>query len=147
MICVCWTSLDGGNHCLLSLDCYLDHECIWVLLSSIVTRRLKNPRGSCQIGPKWFVKQALDHASEQHWDILGTLWLTAFSCLKFCSSSFSGYRQGLINLFSCLVDIPHFWNCHLRWSPRTFFVCSAQMSCSKPSNPILDCGVGRALMT
>jgi hypothetical protein len=40
-----------------------------------------------------------------------------------------------------------FRNCHLSWSSRTFLVVGAQMSCSKPSNPVLDCGIERALIT
>jgi hypothetical protein len=41
-----------------------------------------------------------------------------------------------------------FWTCHSSLSPRMFFVFSAQMPGFKPSNPVLDCGVGRrALIT
>jgi hypothetical protein len=52
---------------------------IWILDSTIVTRRLKYP---AEIGPKWFVKQALNHASDQQWDIREPIWLRAFSCLR-----------------------------------------------------------------
>jgi hypothetical protein len=39
-----------------------------------------------------------------------------------------------------------FWNCHLSCSHKTLFVFSAQVPCSKPSDLVLNCWVGRALI-
>jgi hypothetical protein len=45
-------------------------------------RWLKISQDPSEIGPKWFVKQALNHTSEQHRDSWEPIWLRAFLCLK-----------------------------------------------------------------
>jgi hypothetical protein len=56
--------------CLHSLDCaLLSGSCIWIQVSSIVTRWFKNPTGSRRNRPKMACEAALDHASDQQWDI------------------------------------------------------------------------------
>jgi hypothetical protein len=79
------TSLDAGNDCIHWIVLWsLDHICIWIQLSSIVTKHFQNPTGSRRNRCKWLVKQALDHASDQHWDIWEPIWLRAISCFRSC---------------------------------------------------------------
>jgi hypothetical protein len=112
---------------------------------------------SHRIPPKWLMKQALDHASDStgvshlaesflmskiSWIIQPTL---SWDIIRVSALYFSGYSS--IVQDHGMNGIHVFWNCHLSWSPGTFFILSVQTNCSKPSNPVINCGVGRALIT
>jgi hypothetical protein len=101
----------------------------------------KIPQDPAEISPKWLVKQALDNASHQHWDLFGTQLAERFFMSKVLllilpTLSWDTARVSAIFLADILLS-----NRIMEWMAATFSGIVTWVGISQCSSSVLECPV------